>query len=154
MSRWISDPGIAEALGVHRQASLKETEGWIERALEDQAYAPFAILAAGQHVGNVILDQIDRHLAIARLSIYIGEAEARGSGVGETSVELALRHAFAELELYKVWLIVHASNGAAIATYSRCGFSVEGLLRGEFIVAGQRVDALRMAIDSDRFGSR
>lgn len=150
MCRWFSDREIAEAVGVQRQASLEETERWLARALEDDSCRPFAILSDGRHVGNVVLDKIDERLSTARLSIYIGEPDARGIGVGDAAVRLALSHAFGQLGLRKVWVTVHVHNRPAIATYRRCGFAVEEVLEGEYVVGGQRVDALRMALDAPR----
>ena len=51
--------------------------------------------------------------------------------------------------LHKVWLTVHAGNAAAIAVYERCGFQTEGVLRDEFLLDGERVDALRMGVILD-----
>jgi RimJ/RimL family protein N-acetyltransferase len=151
MSRWLSDPEIAGALGVHREVSLEETERWIARALKDDSCWPFAILVGDRHVGNVVLDQLDRYISSARLSIYVGEPNARGAGVGEAAIRLALADAFGRLGLYKVWLIAHNLNEGAIGLYLKCGFVIEGVLRGEFIFRGERIDAVRMGICADRF---
>ncbi len=48
-------------------------------ARTDLAVQAFAIFAEEQHVGNVVFDRIDRYLGSARLSIYVGEAAARGA---------------------------------------------------------------------------
>jgi RimJ/RimL family protein N-acetyltransferase len=152
MSRWISDPEIAGALGVQREASLAETHRWIEQATSENGFVPLAILAEGDHVGNVVLDRIDS--GTARLSIYIGEPEARGRGIGDAAVRLALERAFGELGLHEVWLTVHVGNGAAIATYERCGFEVEEVLKDEFLIGGERTDALRMRIFGEPYTPR
>ena len=114
--------------------------------MRDATIRPFAILVEGKHVGNVVLDRIDRHLGTARLSIYIGERSARGVGVGRTAVRLALRHAFGPLRLRKVWLTVHERNVPAIETYRSVGFVVEGILRNEFRLGRNWINALYMGI--------
>ena len=38
-------------------------------------------------------------------------------------------------------------NEAALRLYERCGFVVEGVLRGEFFLDGVYVDDLLMALD-------
>lgn len=144
--RWVSDPEIAGGIGLRSEPSAAATAAFIARAEAEADIDAFAILAAGEHVGNVVLDQIDRHLATTRLSIYIGEADARGRGIGREATERALDHAFGALALHKVWLIVHERNAAAIGAYERCGFRLEGRLRGEFLLAGERIDALRMGV--------
>jgi RimJ/RimL family protein N-acetyltransferase len=149
MARWGHEPEVAENVGMRRPASVGAAAEWISDALEDERCCPFAIELDGRHVGNVVLDRRDDHLGTARLSIYIGEADARSGGVGTCAVQLAIDEGFGPLRLFKLWLDVHARNARAIATYARCGFRVEGVLRGEFLLRGDRVDVLRMAILRD-----
>jgi RimJ/RimL family protein N-acetyltransferase len=146
MYRWMCDPAVRENVGVRSEPSLERTRSWIEQATHDAAAAPFAIELGGVHVGNVVLDRIDRHLGTCRLSIYLGEPSTRGKGVGRTAVGRAVEHAFQTLELNKVWLTVHVHNAAAIAAYVAAGFAVEGILRDEFVLHGSRCAAFYMSI--------
>ena len=146
MFRWMSDPAVSGNVGLRTAASLERTLAWIEDAARDPTMRAFAILLAGRHVGNVVLDRIDTRLGTARFSIYIGEPEARAIGVGFTATGLALKTAFHELGLYKVWLTVHNRNARAIQTYLNAGFRTEGVLRGEFLLDGARLDACYMGI--------
>jgi RimJ/RimL family protein N-acetyltransferase len=146
MYQWMCDPAIRDNVGVRAAPSLERTNAWIEGAIADPSVVPFAIELAGKHVGNVVLDRIDRHLSTCRLSIYIGDASARGKGVGRKAVSRAVEYAFQMLALNKVWLTVHVHNAAAIAAYVAAGFSVEGILRDEFVLKGNRCAALYMSI--------
>jgi RimJ/RimL family protein N-acetyltransferase len=146
MARWMRDPAVAGGLGLRSQPDLPSTIAWIEAASADDTRRPFAIMRGGEHVGNIVLDMLDAHLATARLSIYIGEASARGAGIAQRAITLAARHAADDLRLHKLWLTVHAANAPAIAAYERTGFVVEGTLRGEFLLDGVRTDALRMGL--------
>jgi RimJ/RimL family protein N-acetyltransferase len=143
---WVSDPEVAGHLGLRSEPSLAKTEAWLARATSDDSLRGFAILLDGRHVGNVVLDLVDRQLLTARLSVYVGEAAARGAGVGTTAVYHCLHEAFENLGLAKVWLVVHVHNAPAIVAYTRLGFQVEGVLREEFVLDGERVSALRMGI--------
>lgn len=143
---WLEDPDVAGGLGLRREPSLENTRDWIERADEDPLCHPFAILAGGRHVGNVVLDLLDQYLETARLSIYVGDPRARGAGVGRRAVRRAADHAAEVLRLHKLWLTVHVANAPALAAYTRCGFLVEGVLRDEFILDGKRVDLVRMGL--------
>jgi RimJ/RimL family protein N-acetyltransferase len=153
MFGWMRDPVVAENVGVRSEPSLERTLAWIEHARAAADVDAFAIVAAGEHVGNVVLDRIDAYLGTARLSIYLGEARARGRGIASAAMRLALRHAFSALGLRKVWLTVHARNGTAIAAYARLGFSVEGVLRDEFVLGGERLPALYMGLLRSEFVS-
>jgi RimJ/RimL family protein N-acetyltransferase len=108
----------------------------------------------GMHVGNVVLDRIDSHLATCRLSIYVGESDARGKGIGRAAVRRAVEHAFDVLGLNKVWLTVHVHNAAAIAAYVAAGFAVEGILRDEFVLRGKRCAAFTMSVLKQEYDER
>ncbi len=146
MFRWMCDPDVSRHVGLRSEPTLEKTLAWLGRAASDNRVSARAILFDDAHVGNVVLDQIDLVTSKARLSIYIGEAEARGRGVGRRAATLAVDLAFGSLGLHKVWLTVHTGNHAAIATYKAIGFVVEGTHREEFILDGTRVDELYMGL--------
>jgi RimJ/RimL family protein N-acetyltransferase len=146
MFRWMGDPVVARNIGLRQKPSLKKTRDWIRRASHDPTIRPCAVLLAGKHVGNVVLDRIDSYLATARLSVYIGEQEALGKGVARTAIYLVLKRAFGAGNLHKVWLNVHERNAPALKLYTRIGFVVEGVLRDEFRLGNRRVDALLMSV--------
>jgi RimJ/RimL family protein N-acetyltransferase len=142
MLAWMKDPEVAGNLGLKSEPTAEKTRAFVERA-QDGSVAGFAVLHEGEHVGNVVLDEIDRRAASARLSIYLGRARARG--IGTAAVELALEEAFGRLALHRVWLTVHEKNAAAIAVYRKTGFVVEGTLRDAFVLDGKRIASLLMA---------
>jgi RimJ/RimL family protein N-acetyltransferase len=149
--RWMTDPIISANIGLRTDPSLPKTREWIAKATQDPTIRAFAVLWNGVHVGNAVLDQIDAYLSKARFSIYIGEAHARASGIGTTGTFLILQVAFRELGLYKVWLTVHSRNDRAIKAYSRVGFQLEGILRGEFLLNGERLSVWYMSIVVEEF---
>jgi RimJ/RimL family protein N-acetyltransferase len=139
------DQELAQNLGLREKPSLEGTRAWIERAESEPGWQAFAILAEGDHIGNVVLDLLDDHLQTARLSIYIGDPRDRNRGYGRAAIDEAARRA-GELGLHKLWLTVHVGNEPAIAAYRRAGFAEEGRLRDEFILDGHRTDVLRMGL--------
>lgn len=143
---WLEDPEVSRGLGLRREPSLAATLAWIERARDDSTCHPFAIVVRGAHVGNLVLDLLDEYLGTARLSIYVGDGAARGSGVGRQAVRQAAEHAAGELGLHKLWLTVHVGNAPALAAYARAGFVAEGVLRDEFKIDGRRTDVVRMGL--------
>jgi RimJ/RimL family protein N-acetyltransferase len=153
MFAWMQAQDIAEALGLTVEPSLERTFGWISRAAQKTDIRAWAIHSAGEHVGNLVFDQFDCRTATARLSVYIGPPECRGSGAGTTAIYEGLTRIFDERSLHKVWLTVHAENTAAIRTYLLLGFQVEGTLRQAFIWKGKRVDALYMGLLRSEFST-
>lgn len=144
--QWLCDPLVSGNLGLRRTPSLEYTTQWISDAQSDPQISPFAILREGKHVGNAILDRFDDYLQSARLSIYIGELQQRGAGIGFMATFLALEYGFKQKGLHKIWLTVHARNFPAIHIYTKVGFKLEGILRDEFWLEKERVAALCMGL--------
>ena len=69
---------------------------------------------------------------------------AQGRGVGQALVEAAVDEA-RRRGAAKLTLRVLGGNGAARRLYERCGFVVEGVLVGEFVLDGAAVDDVLMA---------
>ena len=86
------------------------------------------------------------------LSIYIGEPDARGSGIGAAATRLALEEAFGPLGLSQVWLIVHARNEAAIRAYRAAGFIEENRRSDAFELGDERVDEVTMGVSREPRG--
>jgi RimJ/RimL family protein N-acetyltransferase len=151
MFEWMLDPEVRENLGVKRDPSLAATTEWIAKSLNDPSVRAYAILLSGNHVGNVILDRIDPFTSSARMSIYIGEGSVRGKGVGRAGLYKVLCIGFHELNLNKIWLTVHCQNCQAINSYLSLGFVVEGVLRDEFILRGNRISVFYMGLLKKEF---
>ena len=146
MLAWMGDPEVAGNIGLRTHPNLDTTNEWIVRASNSDDIRAYAVLFSGSHVGNVVLYRIDRYLATTRLSVYLGPSSVRGRGIGGAAIRLALTEAFGPLALNKVWLTVHVRNTRAIRAYLNAGFTMEGILRDEFRLAGQFVDVFYMGM--------
>lgn len=146
MLRWMQEPTVEQNIGLRREPTLDKTLKWIEEATTSDEVHPFAVMIGKTYVGNVILDKVDKYLSIARFSIYIGEDMQRGSGIGRTATYKICQFGFESLSLNKIWLTVHAKNFRAINTYCQVSFRLEGILRDEFILDNQRLDAFYMGL--------
>ena len=151
MMTWFMDPDVRADVGVRREPSLAYTEEWLASEADDDSRCARAIELDGEHVGNVVLDRIDRESGLARLSIYVGEETRRGVGVGRGALRLMLRLAFDVLALRKVYLTVHAENRRAIRAYESSGFVLEGCHRAEFELRGRWIDLLYFGVLREQF---
>ena len=146
MLRWMQDPEIADNLGLRRTPTREGTLAFLASARNDDSIVARAVVAHDVHVGNVVLDSIDRVIGRARLHVYVGDPDMRGRGLGRRAVSLATALAFDDLELRKVYLTVHSRNARAIASYVAVGFEIEGVHRREFLLGGELIDELYMGI--------
>jgi RimJ/RimL family protein N-acetyltransferase len=97
-------------------------------------------------LGEIPLDDIDRHDRRARLAVGLYDPEKLGKGIGREAIQLVLRHAFEMLHLHRVGLRVISFNVRAIRAYTACGFVEEGREREAAFVAGAWHDDVIMGI--------
>jgi RimJ/RimL family protein N-acetyltransferase len=148
LHRWINDRELVALSAPYRPVHFTDHEAWWSSITGDPTVELFAIrlLDGDRLIGTCQLLAIDVRHRTAELQIRIGEPEARGRSLGTEAVGLLLRHAFADRDLLRVSLHVHASNAPALATYEKSGFVREGVLREAAFVDGHREDVVVMAI--------
>ena len=146
--RWINDRELVGLSAPYRPVHFSDHDAWWRSIAGDPTVELFAIRLRDDDrlVGTCQLLAIDGRHRTAELQIRIGEPDARGRGLGTEAVGLLLRHAFADRDLLRVSLHVHASNDPALATYEKSGFVREGVLREAAFVDGRREDVVVMAI--------
>lgn len=101
----------------------------------------------GKISGYVLVHQnipLPSHQHVLGINGLAVAPSAQGSGVGQALVEAAVAEA-ARRGASKVQLRVLGENPGARRLYERCGFIVEGVLRGEFMLDGTLVDDVLMA---------
>ena len=103
------------------------------------------------HIGNVGLYAINWLYRSAEYRILIGEKKYWSKGYGFEAANLIIEYGFSKLNLNKIWLGVNADNQAAVKSYKKSGFVVEGVLRQEIYRNGRYYDAIRMSILRDEF---
>ncbi len=135
MSYWFAEPFDA----------LVELRDIYDRHVHDNRERRFVIEVEGEPAGVVELVEIDYIHRGAEFQIIV-HPEFQGRGYAREATIKALDHAFAVLNLHKVYLIVAVDNPKAIHVYEKVGFVTEGELREEFFADGRYRNALRMGI--------
>ncbi len=151
MLEWMQDTSVSRNIGLRSEPDLEKTLKWIKNTENSQEIYAFAIVSEGHHRGNVILDKVDDYILTARFSIYIGNTLSRGSGIGRTATYRICKFGFEHLSLNKIWLTVHARNLPALNTYTQIGFNLEGILRKEFLLEGNYINAFYMGLLKEEF---
>ncbi|BCQ51111.1 MAG: GNAT family protein [Paraburkholderia tropica] len=155
LTGWRSDRDLVSLLGgSFRHVGSEVDSRWYDAYLNSRANnVRLAICRADDRkmIGVVYLLGIDWINRCTEFSIQIGEASARGHGVGMKASRIALAHAFDDLNLRRIHLTVLASNARARSLYERIGFRAEGLFEQAAYKNGAWVDVIPMALRSDSF---
>jgi diamine N-acetyltransferase len=129
---WITDIStnrflLANAASMTQDAEVEWFEGISKRS--DTAIFTIYELPDYRPIGNVDLHGIDRVNRSAELGIMIGEADARGRGLGTEAVRLMCDIGFHVLGLNSIWLVTFGWNVAGQKAYERAGFREIGRRR-------------------------
>lgn len=144
---YVNDAEIAALVDRAKPVTRLEHERWYEALVSSDRNCVFAVTdnGDGHFIGLVWLFGIDWRHRTAEVRIVIGDRRAWGGGRGTEALRIAGDVAFAGLNLEKVWADVLAVNPRAVAAFEAAGFVREGLLRGDRVEDGRRVDVVRLA---------
>ena len=137
-------PDVSRTTRANPAAEIRLTLDWIER--QNGTQHRFLAIMDNQPVGSVGLHVSGqpRQPRMGSLGLMVHPDYWR-RGIGRRLMQHILDLADHWLNLDRVALGVLAPNTPAIALYESLGFEVEGRERHSSIVAGQRVDEIKMA---------
>jgi RimJ/RimL family protein N-acetyltransferase len=150
--KWFNDPEINRTLLLEEPLALDKTLEWFDRAKNDDSRIDFAIDSIdGQPIGLASLVNINQLDQTAEIFCVIGEKKCWGKGIMFETERMLINWAFKEMGLEKIWAYVSPSNIASIVTMKKLGFKIEGTLRKEKKVLGQRTDVIRVGLLKEEF---
>ena len=134
VNRWRNDPELIGHLAApYRYVNPETDRDWFDGYQRSRGTQVRCCIwtarSPRRRVGLVSLTAIDPVHRSAEFHIMIGEKRDRGAGLGTEATRLMLHHAFANLNLNRVYLTVLEENRAAVAIYRKLGFRREGVLR-------------------------
>lgn len=146
---WLND---AEVTRYVEAGSFPVTKGDLEEYCQNMKHSRtnlvFAIVdrKKGVHIGNIKLGGINWIHRFGDLGILIGDKKYWSKGYGEEACRLLLEYAFGRLNLNKIILGSYATHIAALKTYSKVGFKIEGRMKKMLNNDGKYVDKLLMGV--------
>ncbi len=98
---------------------------------------------SNQHIGNIKLGPINFNHKTASIGLFIGESSWWGKGVAKEVIAAITSWAFDEIALAKVSAGAYSRNLGSIRAFEACGFSREGHLSNQVLLAnGERDDVI------------
>jgi len=161
-SRWTHDLSflramdrkLAQPLSV---AQVKKRYEAIEKEV-DESKRLFHFTIRGRedlhYLGYVRIEGIEWTHATGGLRLGIGDPLERNHGFGSDTLELMLRFAFSELNLYRLSALVGEDNPGALRFFIRHGFVEEVRRRKAILRDGQAWDLIHLGILRDEWQVR
>jgi RimJ/RimL family protein N-acetyltransferase len=153
---WFDDPvstrlaGFRPVRPMNRASAKERLEQWAKATPGTINFAARTI-ADDRLVGGIGIIDINHADGNAQLGLSIYRQDDWGHGYGREMIVLALRYAFNELNLHRVWLTTSAFNERALKLYEKLGFRHEGRGREHFLLDGRRWDIVSMGMLRDEF---
>ena len=146
--RWRNSENVKKYFIYREDITPAEHQNWLDQKVKTGKVAQFIIYVKENNkpIGSVYMQSIDHLHKNAEYGIFIGESSALGCGYGTDAAKLAVKYAFEELKLHKLYLRVISDNDRAVRSYEHAGFVVEGVMKDEIFVDGKFHDVTRMAI--------
>lgn len=139
---WLNDPAVNRFLETrHSTQTLESCRQFIESTNEDPCAHLFGIFLGddgGRHVGNAKLGFVSDNHQTAQLSLFLGDRETWGRGIGMRVVRLLTRYGFESLDLAKIEAGCYEENLGSLKAFLRAGYVVEGFFRSHVSLEGRR----------------
>ena len=152
--QWRREPEVARWMCDQAADTAEGHQRWFEGFLTSPDKRGWIITRNGTPAGFLALTGLKGCHRRAEWGWYIGDADARGRGVGRAAQALGLDKAFDELGLEKVWAEVLADNDVALRAQAAAGFRREGYLRRHALKDGQFQDVVLLAILAEEWRAR
>ena len=162
ISRWTHDPEFMRLMYTDPARPLsawqvkKKIEALEKSIEEDRNLFHFRIRTRAEDrlIGFAELYWISWPNAIGFIQMGIGEAEERRKGHGRETLELLLRYAFVELNLYRLTAIIAEYNLPAQSLFKEFGFREEVRRRQALERDGRRWDKLDFGLLAEEWKER
>lgn len=158
-AQWTHDPEYLRMVGFEppRPLSTAQVKKKYETQLKEMQeqrnafWFHLRLRADDRLLGFARLQWVEWTHGVARLQMGIGAAADRGQGYGTEAMQLTLRYAFHELNLYRLTAAVGGYNPRAVQFAERFGFQVEARRREALFYAGQRWDMVMLGLLRDEW---
>ncbi len=145
-SRWTHDSEFMRLMGLKpirplAPSMVKKGYEALEKEIEEDKNLFYFTIRAREDdrlLGKAVLEWIDWTNGNGYLRLGIGSEKDRGRGIGSQALELLLRFAFAELNLFRVTIVIPEYNQAALGLVRKFGF-VEEVRRRQAILRDDQI---------------
>jgi len=143
LRKWRNMPDIFKYFYQYSLISTENHLDWYQKTLSDSKSIYFEIHHNdGTLIGLCCLIDINWLSRTSDFSIYIGDKNFHGQGLGKESLHLLFDYAFNVLNLERIYSHVFDFNQNAIGLYQKLGFKIEGTLRKHHFHNGKYINVI------------
>lgn len=161
-SAWTHDPDYLHRLGRGpakplSPAQLKKRYEAIEKEIEESKNLFYFTIRDRQDdrlIGNLRIDWIEWSHGSARLALVIAETSDRQRGCDREALKLILNYAFAELNLYRLSVLVGEDDQVQAELFKWAGFVEEVRRRSAITRHGRTFDLIHYGLLRDEWLAR
>jgi len=161
-SRWTHDSDFMRLYDVEparpmSPAMVKKRYEKLEKEIEEAKNLFYFAIRAREDdrlIGKALINHIEWSNGNGWIELGIGSADDRRKGYGAQALQMLLRFAFAELNLFRVTARVPEYNEAAIALLKKFGFTEEVRRRQALERDGRRWDLLVFGLLKDEWAKQ
>lgn len=150
---WLNDEIINQYMETrfssHTLVNVKE---FVESKLKSEVEYLFAIFDNERdvHIGNCKIGPIDWNHKRGWVSLFVGEKDYWGKGLGRKIIQMLINISFETLGLHKIIAGSYGSNLSSIKSFQSMGFSIEGRQKEYFILNGKYDDCVLLGLTRER----
>ena len=145
--RWRNDPEVWRYFLFREPFTPEMHRAWLRDKVATGRVIQYIIIdrESGRSAGSVYFRDVDPKNESAEYGIFIGEADARGKGLGTETARLFTGFGLNVLRLHRISLKVLGGNEIARRSYEKAGFRTEGVFRDYVKLDGVFTDVVFMA---------
>ena len=146
--KWRNSGAVRENF-IFRETFTEEMHNhWLDTKVASGEVVQYIIVDKSDQkpVGSVYFRDISEKNRSAEYGMFIGEASARGKGLGTETVKLFTAFGFETLGLHRISMRVLDGNEASIRSCEKGGFVREGVFRDMEYLDGEFRDVVFMAM--------
>lgn len=146
--RWENNPelwGVGNTLSPYSRYILREyiTESHRDIFEAKQLRLMIELRSTGAAVGMVDLYDLEVHHRRAGIGILL-DPVYQGNGLATEAVNLLVEYAYSLLNFHQLYVHVPVKNEPSKALFTRCGFTITGILSDWIVIEGGYSDVIAM----------
>jgi len=147
--KYVNDPETKILLqsSVPYPYTIEDQGKWYENISALKDTYDFAIETLnGVYLGSCGINSVDWKNSKVEVGMFIGDKPYWGRGYGTDTMKILLKFIFEQMNINRVGLSVFSYNERAIASYKKCGFIEEGIVREVIFCNGKYHDEVIMSV--------